>query len=78
MRKYLITSIAVLAASLSAALFGATLGGLRLSVNVFDFRPLADTLRDLGLIMAVLSGIALVACVVASAVRGDKNGKDDK
>jgi len=72
MKKLTIGLIVVLAITVTMKITGAVLAGVQpRSGSNFDMSYLANTLMDLGMIGAALSGIALIAVVVAAAVRGE-------
>ena len=76
MNKTKITSIIVLAAAVVMHLTGVILVGVRDMMTTFDIVPLANSLRDLGLIAAILSGIVLIALVIIGAAKSTFE-KDD-
>jgi len=73
MKKLLPCLVVVTTIALTLKIVGAVLLGLEASPGSrFDTDPLAVTFMDVGLIGAVLGGIALMVVVIINAVREEK------
>jgi hypothetical protein len=68
MTKYLKSALIVLVIGLTVTITGSILLGVNMSGS-FDILPLAETLKDLGFLAAVLSGIVCVVISVVIAIR---------
>ncbi|MCL2484263.1 MAG: hypothetical protein FWD89_01255 [Firmicutes bacterium] len=62
--------VITVAISLVLLISGAVLQGVTLTSGNFNIVPLATTMRDVGLIAGLLSGLALVAVLIVGAIRG--------
>jgi len=77
MTKTKVTSVIVVVVSLVVHLGGVLLIGLRDNMSTFDIVPLANSLRDIGLVAAILSGLVLIAAIIVDIVKSsfEKEGK---
>ncbi|MCL2370937.1 MAG: hypothetical protein FWC80_06910 [Firmicutes bacterium] len=77
MKKTKITSIIVIAVALALHVVGLVLIGAEANMSNFNIVPLAQSLRDIGFMTALLSALVLITTVIIDLAKSafEKDGK---